>query len=231
MAPRAGPAGCRASLRRCGLAPARRSAPNTLNPAAPERPRRTGRRSPVPAGRPTPVSPPPSRTAKTRATGSAIRRRATKAECLHRHLVEPLRVVDDAEQGLIIGGGRHQAQHRQPDQEAVRGRPDAAAESDVQRLALRFRQLVDVIHQRRAQLLQAGECELHIGLNACHLRLSGNLTPALKRTRATRSCRHPPLRGAPAPGSYPIGQSRSDPEASRIRWRDRADFAPDPGST
>ena len=92
-----------------------------------------------------------------------------ESQCLHRHLVEPLRVIDDAEQGLVVGGGRHQAQHRQPDQETVRGRPDTAAERYVQRLALRFRQFVDVIHQRRAQLLQAGECELHIGLNACHL--------------------------------------------------------------
>ena len=92
-----------------------------------------------------------------------------EGKCLHRHLVEPLRVVDDAEQGLVIGGGRHQAQHCQTDQETVRGRPDAAAERHGQCLALRFRQFVDVIHQRRAQLLQAGECELHIGLHACHV--------------------------------------------------------------
>ena len=93
-----------------------------------------------------------------------------EGQCLHRHLVEPLRVVDDTEQGLIVVGGRHQAQHSQPDQEAVRGGSDTAAESHGQRLALRFRQFVDVIHQRRAQLLQAGEGQLHIGLNACHPR-------------------------------------------------------------
>ena len=62
-----------------------------------------------------------------------------EAERLHRHLVEPLRVVDHAEQGLVVGGGGHQAQRGQPDQEAVRGLPDAPAEGHVQRLALWFR--------------------------------------------------------------------------------------------
>jgi hypothetical protein len=46
-----------------------------------------------------------------------------EAKGLHRHLVEPLRVVDDAEQGLVLGGRRHQAQHRQPDEETVRRAP------------------------------------------------------------------------------------------------------------
>ena len=100
-----------------------------------------------------------------------------EAERLHRHLVEPLRVIDDTEQRLVVGGGGHQAQHRQPDQEAVRGRPDSAAESDVQRLALWFGQLVEVVHQRRAQLLQPGECELHVGLHAGHV-TCGTRTPA-----------------------------------------------------
>ena len=101
-----------------------------------------------------------------------------EAEGLHRHLVEPLRVVDDAQQGLVVGGGRHQAQHGQPDQEAVRGRADSAAEGDVQRFALRFWQFIDVSHQRRAQLLQAREGQLHVGLHACHLDARGTPTPA-----------------------------------------------------
>ena len=110
-----------------------------------------------------------SRTANTNATGSASSRLRDEPERLHRHLVEPLRVVDETEQRLVIGGGGHQAQHRQPDQETVRGLPGAAAESDVQRLALRFRQLIEVVHQRCAQLLQPGECELHVGFHAGHL--------------------------------------------------------------
>ena len=71
--------------------------------------------------------------------------------------------------GWSFGGRSHQAEHRQPDQETIRRRPDSAAESDVQRLALRFRQLVEVVQQRRTQLLQPGEREFHVGLYAGHL--------------------------------------------------------------
>jgi hypothetical protein len=77
-------------------------------------------------------------------------------------LIEPLRVIDHTEQGLFIGGGRHQAQHGQPDQETIRRGSNTAAEGHGQGFALRFGQFVDVIHQRRAKLLKAGECQLHI---------------------------------------------------------------------
>ena len=121
------------------------------------------------SGSPANASAPPSRAAKTMRDRLGQQAPRDEGERLHRHLVEPLRVVDDAEQGLVVGGRGHQAQHRQPDQETVRRRPDAAAERDVQRLALWFRQLVEVIQQRRAQLLQSGEGELHVGLHARHL--------------------------------------------------------------
>ena len=49
-----------------------------------------------------------------------------------------------------MSGGGHQAQRRQSDEETVRGRPDTAAESYGQSFALRFRQFLDMIHQRRA---------------------------------------------------------------------------------
>ena len=84
-------------------------------------------------------------------------------------MIEPLRVVDHTEQGLLIGGGRHQAQHCQPDEETIRRWSDAAAESHGESFTLRFGQFIDVIHQWRAKLLKAGECQLHIGLNARHL--------------------------------------------------------------
>ena len=80
-----------------------------------------------------------------------------------------MRVVDDTEQGLVVGCRSHQAEHGQPDKKPIRRRPDSAAEGDVQRLALRLRQLVEVIQQWRTQLLQSGEREFHVGLYACHL--------------------------------------------------------------
>ena len=126
-----------------------------------------------------------SRTAKTSGDRLGQQPPGDEAERLHRHLVEPLRVVDDAEQRLVVGGGGHQAQHGQPDQETVRGLPGAAAERDVQRLALRFRQFIEVVHQRRAQLLQPGECELHVGLHAGHLHDAESRTPALRRSSSS----------------------------------------------
>jgi hydroxymethylglutaryl-CoA reductase len=80
-----------------------------------------------------------------------------------------LRVINEAEQGLVGGGGGHQAQHRQSDQETVGRGSDTAAKGYVQRLALRLRQLIEAIHQWRTQLLQAGEWELHVRLHARHL--------------------------------------------------------------
>ena len=62
-------------------------------------------------------------------------------ECLHGHLVEPLRVVDDADQRLLLGGVGQQAQDGQADQEAIRRRAGAQAERRVQRVALRDRQI------------------------------------------------------------------------------------------
>ena len=154
-----------------------------------------------------------------------------EGKCLHRHFVDPLRVIDDAEQGLIVGGCGHQAQHRQPDQETVR----ALHQRRGQRLRSVPRAVVPEVHQgdpaaariaaavrrRRAPCRTPRPPPGH----------SGTLKPTPRCTGAMRSCLRPPRRGAPAPGCYRIGQSLSDPEASRIRWSDRADAAPDPGST
>jgi len=91
-----------------------------------------------------------------------------RPEGLHRHLVEPLCVVDDAQQRAVIGGGRHQAQHGQPDQETVGRRADSRPKRRSARHAA-VRQFVDVLHQRCAQLLQSCEGQLHVGLHTRHL--------------------------------------------------------------
>ena len=56
-----------------------------------------------------------------------------------RRLIQPLRVIDDAQQRTLLGHLREQAQHRQPDDEPVRGRTSAQPEHDLERLALRAR--------------------------------------------------------------------------------------------
>ena len=87
-------------------------------------------------------------------------------ERLRRHPIEPLRVVDDAHERLLLGDVGQQAQDRQADQEAIRRRTGAQAERRAQRVALRARQMPETAEHRRAQRMQAGERELHLGLDA-----------------------------------------------------------------
>ncbi|CAM5315550.1 hypothetical protein SCHAM137S_01907 [Streptomyces chartreusis] len=57
-----------------------------------------------------------------------------------RTAVHPLRVVDQADDRLLLGAGGQQAQDRQPQVQRVGGRSRAASQRDAQRLALRLRQ-------------------------------------------------------------------------------------------
>ena len=86
-------------------------------------------------------------------------------QALHRGPVEPLRVIDQAGQRLVLRRGGQQAQHRQPDQEPIRRRALPHAERDRERVALRSRQLVQPAEHRHAQLVQPGERQLHLGLH------------------------------------------------------------------
>lgn len=54
--------------------------------------------------------------------------------------VHPLRVVDEADDRLLLGGGRQQVQDGQPQVQRVGGRAGAASKRDAQRVALRLRQ-------------------------------------------------------------------------------------------
>ncbi len=80
--------------------------------------------------------------------------------------IQPLMVIDHADQRLRPGHLREQAQHGQPDQEPVRRRPAADPEHGPQRIALRTGQLPGVIQHRPAQLMQPGEGQLHLRLHA-----------------------------------------------------------------
>ena len=111
-------------------------------------------------------SSPDSRSANTNPTRSAKQPARHERERLRRHPVEPLRVVDDAYERLLLGGVGQQAQDRQPDEEAIRWRSGAQAERRAQRVALRARQLPETVEHLRAQRMQAGERELHLGLDA-----------------------------------------------------------------
>ncbi|GAB3804555.1 hypothetical protein GCM10027605_28810 [Micromonospora zhanjiangensis] len=79
-------------------------------------------------------------------------------------LVQPLRVVDEAQQRLFLGDLGEQVEGGQPDQEPVRCRPAAHAERHAEGGLLRLGQHTDPVQQRRAQLVQTGERELGLGL-------------------------------------------------------------------
>ena len=107
-----------------------------------------------------------SRTANTMAIRSASRRRATNAsvcaEARSSHCASSTRHTS----GSLLGRVGQQAQDRQGDEEAVRGGAVLQPERRPQRIALRAGQSVEPVEHRRAQLVQPGERELHLGLDA-----------------------------------------------------------------
>jgi hypothetical protein len=88
-----------------------------------------------------------------------------KGERQRRRLVEPLRVIDHAQQRTFVGHLREQAQHRQPDEEPIRGGAVAQPEHDLERLTLRRRKRREPIEHRPAQLMQTPERQLHLRLH------------------------------------------------------------------
>ena len=87
-------------------------------------------------------------------------------EDLCRRAIEPLGVVDHAEKRPFPGGLRQQSENREGDEERVRRRPRPEPEGDIERVALRTRQSLTEGKDRRAELLDRGERELHLALDA-----------------------------------------------------------------
>ena len=79
--------------------------------------------------------------------------------------IQPLGVIDHADQRLLLGDLGQQAEHRQPDQEPVRRVSGAQAERACQRITLRARKAIKVVQHRRAQQMKPGERQLHLGLD------------------------------------------------------------------
>jgi hypothetical protein len=85
-------------------------------------------------------------------------------------VVEPLFVVDDADQRLLRGHLRQQTEHGQPHQEPVRRRTGAHAERGQQRVVLRPGQPPGMAQDGATQLMQPGEGQLHLRLHARRVR-------------------------------------------------------------
>ena len=121
-------------------------------------------------------------------------------ERLRRGGVEPLRVVDDADQRPLLRHLGQQAQDRQADQEALRSVTVAHAEGRAERSALRTGKALEPIHERRTQLLKPGERELHLRLHARgpHDAAPGGVLHQIPQQRALTDARLPAQHQRPA---------------------------------
>jgi len=88
-----------------------------------------------------------------------------ESEQLVRRVVEPLGVVDDAQQRALLGDAAQEAEHRQSDEESVGRLARRQAERDGERVPLRPRERVEAVEQRRAELTDPRERQ-HLGLGA-----------------------------------------------------------------
>ena len=83
-----------------------------------------------------------------------------------RRLVEPVRVVDHAEQRAVFARGSEQAQRRGADGEPARALGLGERERAAQRIRLNRRKLGQPVEQRPHELVQARVRELRLGLDA-----------------------------------------------------------------
>jgi len=100
--------------------------------------------------------------------GNRFRQEAAcdERQCLRRGPVEPLRIIDQADERPFLGHHGEQPEHREADREAIRHRPGAQPECRAQRVALRAWQARQAVQHGRAQLMQDGERQFHLALNA-----------------------------------------------------------------
>ena len=80
--------------------------------------------------------------------------------------VEPLSVLHHAEQRPLLRGGGQQAEHGQSDEETVRDVTGCEAQRHIQRVALRLREGVGPVENRRAELMDPCERQLHLRFSA-----------------------------------------------------------------
>jgi hypothetical protein len=100
-------------------------------------------------------------------------------------------VLHETEQRPLLGRGRQQAQHGEPDQKPIRDVTRREAQGDVQRVPLGLRERVELLEHRRAELMDPGERELHLRLHARDLRHteSRGLTSGVPKQRRLSDAR------------------------------------------
>jgi hypothetical protein len=89
--------------------------------------------------------------------------------------IEPLRVINDTCERLLVGRLGKQAEDRQSDQERIGRRPCTQSECDAKRLVLGLRETIQEVKELGTQLLKRRERELHLRIDA---RRPGDPKPA-----------------------------------------------------
>jgi hypothetical protein len=85
-----------------------------------------------------------------------------EGERLDRRPVDPLRVVDEAEERPFVRHRRQERQGGEANEEAVRRAPATQAKSGLDGRALRVRQPVKAVEHLRTELVEAPEGQVHL---------------------------------------------------------------------
>ena len=111
-----------------------------------------------------------------------------EGERVRRSVVEPLRIIDQAEKRAPLGRLRQQAQDRQGNEKAVVARTRLQAKRPPQGARLRFRKRLEIAKNGPDELVQGGEGKLCLRLDpaaAEHLHPGGSLACIREQSRLT----------------------------------------------
>ena len=81
-------------------------------------------------------------------------------------MIEPLRVVDQAQEWSLLSTVREEAQHSEPDEKPIGPSARGQAKGCPERITLWRRQPIETSQQWRTQLVESGERKLHLRLDS-----------------------------------------------------------------
>jgi hypothetical protein len=100
--------------------------------------------------------------------GDGLRVQPARSDCQHlgRRLVEPLGVLDDAQERLLFGDVGQEAENGEAHEKAIRCGARGQPEGGAQRVALGPRQMLEPVEHLPTELMHTGERQLYLGLHA-----------------------------------------------------------------
>ena len=199
-----------------GRARARRAARGSWRPAAGGRRARRCPRPPAPAARRTRDRRRRRARANTSPTRSASSRRATNASVCADTRSSHCASSTTHSSGCSSATSASRLSTASPTMNRSGGGPAASPNAVLSASRCGPGSASQAVEHRRAQRVQAGERQLHLGLDARRARDPTPRRAAPTGAPAARSCRRPPRRAGPAPGSGPRARPRPAGPAPRI---------------